>query len=88
MNHTGSGRKLCVSHTSLLPPIHVEAVWGTFSVLAARKMPPGAEMSATNTKKPHCGRSKWIGGKPDTLVQREWDLLIVEDLLGLKPEKC
>ena len=26
-------------------------------------MPPEAEMPAANTQKPHCGRSKWIGGK-------------------------
>ena len=59
----GSGEELCVSHTSLLPPIHLGAARGTFSVLAARKMPPGAEMPAASTQKPHCGPSKWIGGK-------------------------
>ncbi len=46
-----------------LPPIHLEAVWGTISVLEAKKMPPVAEMPAASTPKPHCDRSKWIGGK-------------------------
>ena len=46
-----------------LPPIHLEAVWGTISVLAARKMPPGAEIPAASTQKLHRSRPKWIGGK-------------------------
>jgi len=46
-----------------LPPIHLEAVRGTFSVLAARKIPLEVEMPAASTQKPHCGRYKWIGGK-------------------------
>lgn len=39
-----------------------EAVWGIFYGLAAREMPPGAEMPAASTEKTRCERYKWIGG--------------------------